>query len=288
MITVKLKGGLGNQMFQYACGRSISIKTQQPLQLDVSFFTNRTSSTLDTPRKYALSVFNIEASVGSEGVVLVPKTQNTLLKKILSKVTTLFQKNSTEPTIREILKKEKTFLDGYWQSEAYFNDIREVIVKDFTLKNELGIEALLIKRSITESPVSVSIHIRRGDYVANKNANAHHGTCTLGYYTEAIKLITNTYPEAVFFIFSDDIPWVKENLSTPNTKHFVSNQTTIKDEEEILLMSICNHHIIANSSFSWWGAWLGEQKDNITIAPKQWFANSKTPDNLIPQKWIQL
>jgi hypothetical protein len=124
--------------------------------------------------------------------------------------------------------------------------------------------------------------------VANKNANAHHGTCTLDYYHEAIKIMKEKIKNPYFFIFSDDIPWVKENLKIDGDAFFITGKK-IKDHEEMFLMSRCKHNIIANSSFSWWGAWLNNNPEKIVIAPKRWFNNEKiNTSDLVPDNWLRI
>lgn len=266
MIVTKLSGGLGNQIFQYALGRSLSIKNNADLVLDISHYST------DTKRKYALSVFNIEAQTSS---VEYSKTLNTIKES----------RFSFDPGILDT--KDNTVLDGYWQTEKYFSDIRETILKDIQLKNDLGQESSEILNDINNSN-SVSLHVRRGDYVTEAKTNAFHGTCSESYYSEALSKASKS-GEIKIFVFSDDIKWCKENLKFPHPTVYVNEGSTIPDYEELILMSKCKHNIIANSSFSWWGAWLNTNTNKIVIAPSKWFNNTKVDtSDVIPETWIKI
>jgi hypothetical protein len=135
---------------------------------------------------------------------------------------------------------------------------------------------------------SVSLHIRRGDFVSNRKTNEIHGVLPLEYYYEAIRLITNQVRNPEFFIFSDDIPWVRENLLVPKKVNFVEHPTSNRDYEDLILMSNCKHHIIANSSFSWWGAWLSQNPVKRVIAPREWYRIVIDTRDLLPEEWIKL
>jgi len=136
---------------------------------------------------------------------------------------------------------------------------------------------------------SISLHIRRGDYVSNVYTNSVHGTCSLDYYQQAVTLLESKLNNPHFFIFSDDLAWAKEHLSFIENVTFVELDVNIPDHDEMFLMSQCLHHIIANSSFSWWGAWLNKNLDKIVIAPKRWFIDETyNTSDLIPDAWIRL
>ena len=137
--------------------------------------------------------------------------------------------------------------------------------------------------------MAVSLHIRRGDYVSNPVTNNYHGTCSLAYYKKAVLLLKEKIENPSFFIFSDDLLWARENLDFINDMTFIDLDKSIPDHEEMHLMSQCKHNIIANSSFSWWGAWLNENSDKIVIAPKKWFSdNTINTEDLIPAKWMRI
>jgi hypothetical protein len=176
---------------------------------------------------------------------------------------------------------------GFYQSETYFKPAKDIILEEFTLKKPFSSQAQNISNNIALQPMPVSLHIRRGDYVSNDRARKHHGLCSLEYYQEAVERITGKVKNPLFFVFSDDIAWAKQNLKLDNAT-FVSNPE-IRDYEELLLMSQCRHNIIANSTFSWWAAYLNKNAKKMVIAPKQWNVKSASDTlDILPSSWIQL
>jgi len=287
MVIIKLIGGIGNQMFQYAMARAVAERNKAELGIDICWF-DRYKNNL-APREYALDDFNISGKLLKTGIFY----------RILSKLS--FLENIRPPQRMYYIKEKQIFhfdpevfkisgnvyLDGYWQTEKYFKDIEEIIRKEFTLKNPFNKIVSGIAEKISETN-SVSLHIRRGDYVEDKITNQLHGVCSLDYYLKAINRILEKVSKPSFFIFSDDIEWAKNNLKLNYPIIFVSNNS-IKDGEELLLMSKCKYNIIANSSFSWWGAWLNQNPQKIVIAPKQWFKDSSIKtDDLIPDSWQKI
>lgn len=263
MTVIKIKGGLGNQLFQYAYGRKLAIIDKKEVIFDISFFDSEKSG-IDTGRPFLLDKFNVDSSAKFRIVKenVIRKT----FKRIKAKITGNY---------------------GFYQGEKYFRGVENIIHKEFTLKNSLSKVAQEIASQILKTKDSVSVHIRRGDYVSDVKTNAHHGTCDLSYYIEAIKIITIKITSPTFFVFSDDINWARENLKIDKVVYVSDSE--IKDYEELILMSKCAHNIIANSSFSWWGAWLNQNNEKIVIAPKQWTVK-KTADELdiLPKSWIQI
>jgi hypothetical protein len=176
-------------------------------------------------------------------------------------------------------------IDGYWQSEKYFKDIRSTLLKDFTLKKNADKENLSWLELIQERP-SVSLHIRRGDYLTNQHANAFHGTLPLTYYQNAVSKIQQCENELRYFVFSDDPQWVSENLKLDGQAYYISNNMT-QGYEDLRLMKNCKYNVIANSSFSWWGAWLNENPDKKVYAPDRWFKDpTVNTKDVLPQEWI--
>lgn len=292
MIIVKLQGGLGNQMFQYALGRHLSIKNKASLKLDISFLEEDGSNV--TRRKYGLSAFNIEASIATENEVAWFKKY--LFKKgkfwfwynriIANRSRYAWEERfNFEPWILDL--SDPVYLDGFWNTEKYFKDIEDVIRKDFTLKEPLSeaSKEFLLKISKTES---VSIHVRRGDYVSDPKTNTWLGVCPLEYYNQAISRMITDVKAPHFFIFSDDPTWARENITPTFPATYISGNPE-HPEEDIVLMSNCKHNIIANSTFSWWGAWLNTNPQKIVIAPKQWFKTEKMDTrDIIPESWIKI
>ena len=263
MTKIKLQGGLGNQMFQYAYGRKLILHDKKKVIFDISFFKGN-KNLIDTNRPFLLDKFNIDDSVQFED--RPDDTITKVVKKILSKLTCIYD---------------------FYQSETYFKDIESDIRKEFTLKVPLGHAAQAHLNEISSTTNSTSLHVRRGDYVSDEKTNVHHGACDLTYYAKAIEYIKEEVESPTFYIFSDDIEWVKENLKLENGV-YVSNPE-IRDYEELILMSKCSHNIIANSSFSWWGAWLNSNQKKIVIAPKQWTTRKSSDDlKILPKEWVQL
>ena len=295
MIVVKLQGGLGNQMFQYAIGRQLSILHQTNLKLDLSFLNNKTPNANFTIRNYELDAFNIVSNF-SEYDEVKQLYLNDPISRIKRKLGSLKQANEKgqmfSPEILEL--KGNIYLNGYWQSEKYFESIRPKLLSEFSLQNSLlnkleSDESLQQIKELIISTNSVSVHFRRGDYVSDSVTSQIHGTCSINYYQDAIKQIATEIPNPHFFLFTDDPDWVKSQKiieGFPSTLAVTSNMHL-----DMYLMSLCKHNIIANSSFSWWGAWLNHNPEKLVIAPQKWFANDKLnqeTQDLIPQNWIRL
>jgi hypothetical protein len=278
MVITKLIGGLGNQMFQYAAGRALAKKLNTQLKLDTSWFKKISSGI--TQRDYELDCFKIQSTFAKQSDLLYFH----LFKKLPFVAPNYFKEKSVnyDDRIRSIRKKS-VFLEGYWQSEKYFKDYKKTIRKDFTFICNLNIKGKELLKQIKKSN-SVSIHVRRGDYITNKNASKFHGVCDLKYYYESIKVITNKIKNPVFYVFSDDINWCKSNLKITYPSIYVDGNK--KDWEDLFLMSNCKHNIVANSSFSWWGGWLNDNSNKVVIAPKRWFVGVETKiEDRFPSDW---
>jgi len=294
MIITKLTGGLGNQMFQYAAGRCLAEKYQTALKLDISGYKDQRGI---TPRQYALGIFNIkkEFAVDNDvGYVIIFFNSNKVGKIFLKFYNLLpikYRHYTKEPHFNFYPQffnaGDNSYLDGYWQSEKYFKEIGEIIRQEFILKKEyFKLNADLL--NLIKQTDSISLHIRRSDYITNKSANQTHGTCSIDYYKMAIERVVKQLRNPYLFIFSDDIQWVKDNLKTDLPTTYVSDGN-YKDYEELILMSYCKHNIIANSSFSWWGAWLNLNPDKMVVAPKNWFIDKRyNTTDLIPENWIKI
>ena len=184
--------------------------------------------------------------------------------------------------------KGTIYLNGYWQSEKYFKNIRKTIIKDFQLRKPLIKKNKSWARKINTSN-SIGIHVRRGDYITDQKTNKYHGICGINYYKKSINLIKNRIKNPIFFIFSDDYKWVKKKFSFLGNYAFFINNNNNNPPIDIKLMSLCKHNIIANSSFSWWGSWLNTNKDKIVIAPKEWFQDKKVKSqDIIPSNWTKI
>jgi len=291
MIISKLTGGLGNQMFQYAVGRHLAIKNNSVLKLDISEFRNYKL------RNYDLSWFNIQENIATfEDLshVLFPsdKTAHKVTKYIKMKIANVQQiqyvKEQDTNFHPEILThNDNTYLDGYWQSEKYFSDIEDIIRKEFTVKSKPDPINEFYLGEIRDCE-SVSVHVRRGDYVSNPTTAQVHGFLGLEYYQKALSIILENTDRPHFFVFSDDPEWAEGNIKTDAPITYVKYNGA-KNYEDLRLMSACKHHIIANSSFSWWGAWLSPDREKIVIAPRRWFKSDRlNARDLIPESWHKI
>jgi hypothetical protein len=278
-------------MFQYALGRKISYINNVELKLDISGF--RTYKL----RLYNINKYNIVEKIATDEEI-EPFLQSNIelnrreLKK-LHNLSGLFSPYYKRRYVRErsnlfdpnILKiTDNAYLDGYWASYKYFADIEDLLQNDFTVKDDMDRMNADIAHAISETE-SVSIHFRRGDYVTNPHTNAYHGTCSLDYYQKAVKDICKQVPDPRFFVFSDDPEWVQQNFSIPYPIKFVTINGPDEPYKDLQLMSLCKHHITANSSFSWWGAYLCTNKDKRVYSPNKWFNVDYNLRDVIPESW---
>lgn len=267
MVIIKLKGGLGNQLFQYATARNLSLI----LKTKLFIFSNKIE-------KDNLEKFNISSR-------RISKNRYKLFLKFKS-----FTEYKEEyfSYNKEVLKlKNNIILDGYFQSEKYFINCRETILNDLKINKSLKSTSLDLLNEIKKTN-SISIHIRRGDYAENSEVNKIHGCVSLSYYENAINLISEKTKNPVYFVFSDDISWAKSNLNI-DAKVYYSEFNKNSAYEDLKLMSKCKNNIIANSSFSWWGAWLNTNPDKIIIIPKRWFKDfSLDSKDIYCNSWIRL
>jgi hypothetical protein len=283
-------GGLGNQMFQYAFGRSITLRNNLILKLDnFSGFENDFYK-----RKYSLGCFNIVEN-------LISRKEADYLKRLESfnSVERFVRAiNPLSPYYRCIKANEgnfnfgsirlkfykKIYIEGYWQGEQYFSDIAKNVREEFVVKPPANSINLKIADEIVKTN-SVCIHIRR--YKDIPKGIKRLSPLPVNYYCEAMKYLSNVFSDLHFFIFSDDHEWARENIKTPSPIRFITHNK--RGYEDFRLMSLCRHHIIANSTFSWWAAWLNSNPKKIVIAPKKWFSDSKKDSkNLIPKKWVSI
>jgi len=284
MIITKIQGGLGNQLFQYALGRNLTIKNNVELKLDRTDYDKK-----DRYREYGLDNFNINSRIAS--VEEINRFYNDW-EKIKNKFTTPYKRsvvvNLGYEFNKNILKlTDNVYLYGYWPSEKYFIEIRDILKNEFTLKKDLSKDSQNLTKELTEKN-SISIHIRRADYLKNEKFSKIFTVLDLDYYRQSIKLIATKINNPIFYIFSDDIEWAKSNLVIPYPVFF-SSTPNIPDYEELIIMSKCKHNIIANSSFSWWAAWLNDNPKKTIIAPKQWLKDPEiNTKDLIPSSWIRI
>ena len=288
MIIVHIIGGLGNQMFQYAFGYAMAKRKNTSLFMDISGFDSYEL------RQYELNKFKIHGRFATKKEISKLKYKDeSFFEKILRKMKgialpyadTFYQEAHFHFDTGVFDTNTNTYFEGYWQSEKYFIECKEELLEQFTPKSQLHPDVLKLKQNI-ESTESVSLHIRRGDYVTNAHTSSVHGTCSLDYYQQAVALLEKKIDNPCFYIFSDDLMWAKDHLGFIQNIVFIEFGDDVLDYEEMYLMSQCKHNIIANSSFSWWGAWLNRNQDKTVIAPKAWFQTDlyNTKD-LFPSSW---
>lgn len=291
MIITKLIGGLGNQFFQYAAGRALAEMHQTELLLDTTSFN-------DYPLyDYSLCHYNINAETTNEDDIAkfnnkANSAEQDSILKLFNRPDYLIYKEPRKQMYgfnKKFLKcPANTYLQGHWVNQNYFSAIRYILLKELTLSQSVDDDNLKFKE-IIKSVNSISLHVRRGDYVSNPRTNKYHGLCSLNYYVKAMDLIKTKFNDPVFFVFSDDHNWIKENLKINSEYYFVDINDNSTPYLDLELMKRCKHHIIANSTFSWWGAWLCENPDKIVIAPKKWTQTKKVNSNqIILNKWIKI
>ncbi len=292
-IIVKLQGGLGNQMFQYAFGLSLSQKLKCQFYFDLSFF--RYSGDDFMPRNYELNLFPGPINIASDKLVdsfLHPGLTRRLINKSGINRTAVYKENTLRINKQVFNIRPSVYLEGFWQSEQYFNGYEDMVRRSICFKKTLNHESQKIADELANKADTISVHVRRGDYISSKTTNDLHGICSIKYYTESIKLISNKLNNLHFYFFSDDPGWVKENLlPTVKNASLIEHNTGTESWQDMVLMSKCKHHIIANSSFSWWGAWLNPDKEKIVIAPKNWFSNKTDyfdDKDIVPENWIRV
>lgn len=294
MIIVRLEGGLGNSMFQYALGRSISIKNRTDLKFDIESY--KTNPLADC--SFWLESFTIDISTHlatSAEITRFKKFETRLGKKWVLRNwlyadKTKYVKEKYYHFDPQILKLQggDLYLHGWWQSEKYFSDIRHILLRDFTLRSPLSDQNEQVAEKI-RSTNSIGIHIRRQDYVANPKTRNFHGELSKEYYDEALAFVTAKVENPMLFVFSDDIPWAREHMRFPHDTIYVGWNTGGTGAEDLFLLSLCKHAITGNSSFSWWGAWLNQNPKKIVVAPEKWIASSKqNTKDVVPKTWTTI
>ncbi|MFN4003720.1 MAG: alpha-1,2-fucosyltransferase [Hylemonella sp.] len=287
-VIARIEGGLGNQLFQYAAARSLADRLGCDLALDLRGLAQ------NGDRPFQLDLYRIRATVADAQLLSgLPdwrssrwgRMRSALAQKvpILYDYPVFWSKSFAFDTRFERIKRP-VFLVGYWQSERYFDWNRLRILRDIQLVTPMSpenptLQAILGRRS-------VALHIRRGDYVTNPAASRFHGLCDINYYYEAVRALHQRFSDIEVFVFSDEPAWAKAHLSLDVPTYYVESNPGHIDLE---LMRHCQHHVIANSSFSWWGAWLSESAGQVVYAPRRWFADSTVDtSDVVPGRWMRL
>ncbi|MVF12933.1 alpha-1,2-fucosyltransferase [Ketobacter sp. MCCC 1A13808] len=292
MIILQLNGGLGNQLFQYAAALAASKKYHRPILIETSMLQTDSLRNLEIDK---LSIPGL-AAYKHDNSLFECILKFKVLKKVMFYFSRIFHLKfvyvehsfNYDPNFFRAIKETKTiFLFGYFQSYRYFTRIRRELRASF-LPNKISDISKPLQKEIQES-MSVSLHVRRGDYVSSKETNDFHGVCSLEYYDAAISYIQNNVLNPTIYVFSDDLDWVQNNMQIPCSHVFVDHAFSNNHFDDFSLMMACKHNIIANSSFSWWAAWLNDYPEKIVICPDKWFASKKiVTTDLIPEKWVSI
>lgn len=255
MVIIKVAFGMGNQLFQYAAARCVAHKMNTELKIDKTYFE---SENLATHERYKLDNFNIPENF------------------------------ATSEDIKNLTSQDVYMKEGLWQKDIFFNEIKEIIQKEFTLKNPLGKISAKWKEKILSTDFSVALHVRCKDY-RKLPFRVLFGVLPAEYYNECIDSLKKDFPAIKLFVFSDDLNWVKNHLTFQAPAEFVEGCE--HDYEEMYLMSLCKHNIVSNGTFAWWGAWLNKNPNKKVFAPTPWFRNTiigGTKDGIIPDDWIKI
>lgn len=287
MIVSRIYGGLGNQMFQYASARQLATRLGTDLLLDVTQF--QTYKLHD----YAIHRFPLKsAEMSAEMAMHRPlRFGGKLWKRLFC---------SGCPPLKLVREKglawqallanaaDNSYLVGYWQSESYFATMRPQLLQELTLTESAdGRDAEIIDEM--RSTTSVAVHVRRGDYVSNAATNLVHGTCDSAYYQRSVTLLADQYGPLKLFVFSDDPAWCRDNLRLGHPTVFVDHNDTQRNCEDLRVMSHARHFVVANSSFSWWGAWLSTSVEKTVCAPARWFRTAKNDEtDIVPRTWHRM
>lgn len=292
MVITRFAGGLGNQMFQYAAGRSLGVRMGADFLADVSAYDAcKMHNGFELERIFACMI----RRASKEDVRgLLGWQRHDLARRILRHTLAVpFRKRDfiVEPHFQYWPGLHATsgscYLMGDWQSERYFDDISGLVREEFTFRLPIGSENEVVLEQIARAE-SVAVHVRRGDYVTNPKTLAYHGNCSPVYYESAIEHFRRHYENLRFFVFSDDMAWVRKHIDFGRGVVFVEHNKGNNSYKDMQLMSLCRHQIIANSSFSWWGAWLNGYAGKQVVAPKKWFAASIDDRDLLPLSWLRI
>jgi len=299
-VIVKIHGGLGNQLFQYSYARALADRYNATLKLDVSSYTPKMASK-DNPdhvfrRRYGLGKMQIVADEATECEIIELRGSRNLFQRLLTKFDPICRRYVEEKCFHfdlrylapEQLKKGRSvYVHGFWQTEKYFEEIREKLLSELTVASCPDASNAQLLDEIT-AVNSVCVHVRRGNFLL-KHYKDYHGVCSIDYYRQAVSKICTQVKAPRFYIFSDDHEWVKDKMNFLSPATQVTLNGPENDYDDLRLMSRCKHHVIANSSFSWWGAWLSTHETKLVIAPSKIFRLSKlNTDDFAPESWIKI
>ena len=281
MVIIKLMGGLASQMHKYALARAIAYPHKSTVKLDLSPLSNPVLG--DTKYSFLLDHFRVQYELATPSEIGLFKQAPFIMrfkrgmKRFLG--INLFHpgySNKSFLSVKEFQAiRPPCYIEGEFVGVSYFQNIRDSLIADFQLKYDFSESGRFFQSQILNTN-AVSIHFRRGDFISNPHAHNAHAVCSPEYYHKAISLILSHEPNATYFVFSDDIPWVREHFQPKAPLIFVEG---LRDYEEFTLMSLCRHNIIANSGFSWFSSWLNNNPEKLVIAPITWH-KEKTMNDL--------
>lgn len=292
MIIIRLKGGLGNQMFQYAFGLGMAEKLQTKLALDLTSLLDRSKGNDFVYRNFDLSIFHIQENfVLNPGVVgMLAHLKSSLITRWLRGLVDGgrgFIRETQFQVMEQLLDNpvDNAVYEGWWQSEKYFAHISGRLRQDFSFRSPpLPASLPLLER--IKSSNSICLNVRRTDFLKVDNLN----TTNLDYFLQAADYLCKRVPDPTFYIFSDDLAWCAENIQLKSPIVWVGHDMKgVKFGNYLRLMSACKHFIIPNSSFAWWAVWLNDNPDRMVVAPEKWFNDQAiNTSDLVPKEWIRL
>lgn len=296
MILVRLWGGLGNQLFQYATGKALALRNNTDLKIDLSLLENQSKGPLEPQREFDLKVFNITPEFASDGEIkFYNPPVNDLFDKFNAKWLNLRFPNRTylekhfhyDSNVKFL--PDNTCIVGNWQSPKYFHDFEKNLKKEITFRENIIESSKELSIEIMESS-SVCINVRRSDYISHPEYSKILGFRGLEYLIPAVEKIKEMVENPSFYIFSDDIEWCQKVLQPKIGGRVIDHSHKgWKFGNYLQLISLCKHQIIPNSTFGWWGAWLNNNSDKIVIAPKLWYQDTSfDTKDLCPEEWIRL
>jgi hypothetical protein len=284
-LVVNLLGGLGNQLFQYSCAWALAQEQGRELVLDAGSFDQYKL------RPFLLDRLKIKARCASAAELDAWGLQAGRFARIRRRIFGTSIASVREPAYTwgplHLPEGQDAWLNGYWQTERYFAEHKAVLKAQFAVKAAAsGLNAKLLKSIRAAGTRACAIHVRRGDYVSSMLAARTHGSIGPAYYSAAVARLRSQVKGAKLFVFSDDPAWARANMPFAAQALFIDANGPEAPEQDLRLMSACRHFVLANSTFSWWGAWLGETPRSLVQAPLRWFKTPKLdPRDLLPERW---
>jgi hypothetical protein len=295
VIVVKLMGGLGNQMFQYAAARRLALRHGTSVAVDLSYFQHCPEG--DTPRRYELGKLCVQARIATpleaaelSGLDLTASMRLKMMGRRLlgNSLTRSFYPEAPDRFCHEVLDlPDNVYLYGYWQSVDYFADVADILRTELQVRTAPEGRNLELSAQICATE-SVAVHFRCGDYVSSAKTAAFHGALAENYYQRAVEELSRRVVNPHFYVFSDDPDWVRRSITFSVPTTIIDHNPPDQGHEDLRLISLCRHAIIANSSFSWWGAWLIDYPAKFVIAPRRWFTDGRAVSGLLPETWTTL